>query len=102
MRMRALTIFMSIFATGAAAQATAPHASLRPEARPFVSTQGTAVRAPLDVKGAAGFADWVRDFRSRALARCGSVGSRLRVAGLQPAHTFMVSRKDHFGEIQED
>ncbi|WP_226559303.1 lytic murein transglycosylase [Salipiger thiooxidans] len=67
MRMRALTIFMSIFATGAAAQATAPQASLRPEARPFVSTQGTAVRAPQDVKGAAGFADWVRDFRSRAL-----------------------------------
>ncbi|MCR8548777.1 lytic murein transglycosylase [Salipiger sp. P9] len=71
MRMRILTGILSIWAAGASAQATptAPGESLRPSARPFLSTQGTATQVPQDVKGAAGFRDWIAGFRSRALAK---------------------------------
>ena len=69
MRTRILTVMLSLVAAGATAQPTpvAPQESLRPSARPFLSTQGAATAVAPDVLGPAGFRDWVAEFRDRAL-----------------------------------
>ncbi|MGR3375813.1 lytic murein transglycosylase [Salipiger abyssi] len=71
MRTRILSIFMSLWAAGVAAAPGdgAPEESLRPSARPFLSTQGSATQVPQGVKGAAGFRDWIAEFRGRALEK---------------------------------